>query len=609
MRTARIIATACVLICAASAARAQEPAPIRSKGNDHPRLFLTPQRLKEIRERIKVKDSHHALAFAAMKDRVDNNRHGGGYGFSYRAREAAMMALLSEDAAEAKKYAEAALEAFRQCNPLGGSGLARGMHSLGMGVAYDWCCNLWTDEQRRQAKAKVDAALDAWPKFSHANLGDVRGSNWVAVTRGGELVLLLGAGQEKARAERFKLLKAELILHMQNGFGDLGVSQEGIGYTEYPGAFLLPAVFAAASLGDEEMLKVARTRAWWKMAMYTHTFQPRGRKTFQTGVTSGGTMDQGWSSLQLHLCPKEQLPYFLWWYDRHQGTLYAGGADKRFDPDRAGTVWALAYYPADVQAKDPTGVLPAGVADDHGYYFFRNRWKDGDDVQAGIMADAHHHGHAWDQPEQLALNLLACDTRFIGGPVKGRDDKLYSSLLVDGKYNIKDSTKLVGEKVAFEAGPTGGYAIVGGGALYKALGVQQAQRHLLVDFSPGENRAVLATLDRITSDAQHTYTWQANVRGGKGRAGEEAGRPFFLLTGSRGFLKGWVLHPAGAKVTAGSPLRIEAAGASMEIWVVMLVGAGEPPAAKIAGDGLGSTISILGKTVSFDAAGGRMSCK
>ncbi|MGB2822237.1 MAG: hypothetical protein WBF17_14730 [Phycisphaerae bacterium] len=614
MRKLPMAALVSTLMCAFGPAGARQPSPVRSGDNDHPRLFVSRERLEALRGLIKVEGSHHALAYGAMKDRVDNNRAGAGqsgsYLNSYRAREAAMMALLASDAAVAKEYAAASFDAFSKCSPQSGSGLARGMHSIGMAIAYDWCRSLWTDARRAEAARKMAAALDAWPAFTHANLGDVRGSNWVAVTRGGEMVMLLAAGEEKRRADRFALLKRELGLHIRNGFGSLGISQEGIGYTEYPGAFLLPAVFACASIGDDELIKAARTRAWWTSALYTHTFQSHGRKTLQTGVTSGGTLDQGWSSLTLNLCPSDSLPYYLWWYDRHQGRLAPEPPAEKFDAARAGTVWALLYYPEKLKAKDPTGVCPAGVADDRGYYFFRNRWKDANDIQVSIMADAHHHGHAWDQPEQLAINLLAYDTRFFGGPVKKRDDKLYSTLLVDGKYNVEGSTSMTGRKVAFEAGKTGGYAIVDGGALYEALGVEQARRHLLVDFLPGEGGAVLSTLDRITSARKHAYTWQANLGDSmKSKTGREAGRPYFLLAGRRGFVKGWVLHPADAKVSKGGPLRIETAGANADVWVVMLVASGDPPAAAVSGEGLRSTIEVAGRTVTHDAARDRLVCK
>ncbi len=43
-----------------------------------------------------------------------------------------------------------------------------------------------------------------------------------------------------------------------------------------------------------------------------------------------------------------------------------------------------------------------------------------------------------------------------------------------------------------------------------------------------------------------------------------------------------------------------------DIWVVMLVGQGAPPAAKIEGDGLATVLSVSGRKVRLDAAKDRI---
>jgi hypothetical protein len=301
-------------------------------------------------------------------------------------------------------------------------------------------------------------------------------------------------------------------------------------------------------------------------------------------------------------------------------------ANARFDGHRAGTVWAMLFYPADVTAKDPTGVLPKAAADNHGFYFFRNRWQDENDIQVSIMADTFHPDRGWDQPEQLAINLLGYHTRFIGGPRKNRDQRFYSSLLVDGKFNSKGAEAKSGKSVTFESAVGGGYAIVDGGALYDSLGVDQAQRHMLVAFSkPEKNEAIISTLDNIKSAAKHTYTWQANIGSAdeqkwmadlrppvpvipaddnvKVTASTESGRPVFLLEGrNNGFVKGWVLEPADAKITTGDPLKIETGGSDANIWVVMFVGSGKPPVAQVSGSGMQTIIKIGDRTASFDGS-------
>ncbi|MFW5841586.1 MAG: hypothetical protein ACOCZE_13470 [Planctomycetota bacterium] len=592
---------------------------------EHPRLFVTADRLAKVRQAIAVPGSHHAQAFELLKKRISagtikpyNDER---YGRSYAAREAALCSLLATDLAEKKRYAQQAYSFIEEmysdpkaeAHAYKGKGLARGMMSLGIAIAYDWCYPVWTEQQRRFVEGKMDQALDAWPKFGHVNVSGHYGSNWAAVCRGAELILILARGDETRREGRYKRVKNNLMRHMQTGFGSLGVSQEGVGYIEYPGGFLLPACYAAESIGDDELARKARSIGWSKMAMYTHSFQGRARKFIMSGVAHSSNFNEGWLSLLLHHAGDDHLPYYLWFYDRAMGSKSAMQPEIRFDGERAGTVWALLYYPTDLEPKDPTGVMPKAVADNRGYFFFRNRWKDANDIQTSIMADESHHSHAWDQPENLAINLLALNTRFIGGPGKERGDEKYSSLLVDGKYNVRKSVDMNGKTIDFQASPQGGQAVVDGGELYKALGVEQARRQMLVRFSdPAANVGVLSIFDDIGSEKDHTYTWQANLAEESGSGDIEvststhAGRPAFALSGGNGKVHGWVIHPADAKITSTKdPLRIETSGKDRKIWVVLYVG-DKKPDLLLKGRGLETVVKLGDLTLSYDGQSGRI---
>jgi len=198
--------------------------------------------------------------------------------------------------------------------------------------------------------------------------------------------------------------------------------------------------------------------------------------------------------------------------------------------------------------------------------------------------------------------MIAFGTPLFGGPGKSRDAQLYSRVLVDGKADAgKDSGKN-GKQILAKQRADGGYVIVSGGSTYRDMGLKDLTRHLLVDFSL-EGGAIISTLDRIESGASHRYTWNANLGderseiGPEPTAGEEAGRPYFLLTGDNGWVKGWVLSPAGAKITAADPLQITTEASSTDIWVVMLAGRDKPPGAKITGEGLKSELSADGRVI------------
>jgi len=595
---------------------------------------MTPARVAVIRQQAAVKGSHHQLALAQLKGAVDKAEAGeddeGKYGPGYKAVQLATLSAVAEDPAEKKKYADAAYKTIMGWTQTGSATLGKSMEAKSIALAYDWAYPVWTEEQRKEVRARLEAAAAALEQVTHSNLGADRTSNFVGVIRGAELLARLALGTDLKDA-RVQFLIGELKTHFQNAWGDLGVAQEGGGYTEYPAGFSVPAALALKELGAPALFEEAIKHEHWKLMMYSRSFQPQYNHSIAWGVGHGSNNSEGLASLILAMCPADQLPYYLWFYDRHMGRLAVGEPQHRFDPDRGTAAWALLLYPADVKAKDPTGVFPTAVADKkRGYVFYRNRWQDADDVIGGIFAQHHKDERGWSQPEQLAMGLLGFGSRFMGGCAKNRPVQYSSTLLVDGKYDYKNATDRMGKLVAFEPTKTGVYVIVQGGQMFEQLGAKEAVRHLLVEFLP-DGRALIATLDRLKADKEHTYTWQANVGHIEALAwvpkwapgappvdaadnikissATEAGRPSFLLQGRSGFAKGWAVAPADAALKAADPLQISAKAADADILVVLLLAKGNPPAATIKGDGLNSAVTVAGKTISFDAASGRIVCK
>ncbi len=604
----------------------------------HPRLFLNERRVSEIREAIQSPGTHHAEAYKALKSKVDEENfrlfgateENWNYARSYLAQSAAFLYRITGDS----RYSDLAFRTLKAVHenpgpdgrlPEEGYGLSRATVGLGFAIAYDWCYADWSMSQRRYIRDKITAALDAWPDYHHANFGHERASNWVAVCRGGELILLLSAGQEKERSERYEFLKQELIRHMRNGYDELGISQEGIGYTGYGGIFLLRAIYATESIGDEALAEEAANHAWWKQAMYAGTFGripsshrlDGGRVFLMSGVGGPNINDEGWASLLLHSVPKDKLGYFKWWYDRHIGKKAVPLDDPsvKYDPARSGQVWALIYYPEDVKAQDPTGVFPKMVHGRSGMGYFRNRWQDPSDIVVNFTADQRRHSHAWDQAEATQIGLFAYNTLFIGGPGKERDPDYYSQLLVDGQV---PSTDYTGELKAFESfkrGKDTGYAVLGGGNQYRRLaGITVRRDFFLQDAAFGENSLLMATADQIVSDRTHRYTWNANLGDVEGDWGievtkrEENGVATFVMRGrSTGFVKGWVLAPKGAALTVADPLQIETRAASTDLVVAMAVGHGELPTIDIhQRNRYGVKAEIGDRTIAFDTEQGRL---
>lgn len=599
---------------------------------DHaPRLFATPERIARAREAAEDPSSHHAGAIQAMKDRVAGGAMAYRPGFhqdnfvylwSWRAREAALLYLITEE----QQYADAALaslKALPEDAPVHSNGLTRAQVSMAQAFAYDWAGNGWTQEDRDWVYSEIIRGLDAWPDFSHPNFQHPGGSNWVAVCRGAELVLLLAAGKENGRASRLDRLVSILQTHTTAAYGSLGYSQEGLGYKVFGGAFLYPAALALEeAVGNTTLSQPLRSRTPWRPFMYNVSFAHSSIDQFRrelpiylpTGVSNPDFYEEGLTSLFLEYSRDHvDAPYYRHFYDRVTGVESPLAPEFKFDQHRAGTTWAVLFYDPELESEDPTGVWPAAIEDNRGYAWYRNRWQDENDTLGYLFADTNHHGRAWNSEEALAMSLFSNGTLFFHGPSTGTSTPTnYTSVIVDGERPTNNET---GRRVVFEATFDDAYIIVGGGAAYQAVGLNHIHRHLLVDLAPGrvEGRALLSSLDRFEADQTRTVTWHANLTMPRAHSidlslGSEGGRATFLLRGEGdSYLKGWVMHPANASVSdANGNLAISAEAQQGEIWVAWVTGSGVPPAAEIGGSGMDAWLEVDGRRLAYDSGADRM---
>ena len=588
------------------------------------KLHIDDAELTAIQQQIEITGSHHDQAFKALKWRIDQqdlsvykedvNR----YNRSYLAQELAFASLIAEQETEKKKYARRALEVIKDIynNPAQERlphvdyGLSRAMMQLALALPYNWCREYWADKEIAYVEEKIDQALDSWLTYEHANFRYEKGSNWVAVCRGGELVLLLAAEQKERRKERYDFLVEQLMTHMQNGYGDHGATQEGMGYLEYGGTFLLKAVFASASIGDSTLWHEARKHAWWKLTMYAESFQDHARKFLMTGVAGSSGIDEGWSSLLLNLVSDKELSYYQWFYDRHMGRMAPGTEQEKYDAERAGTIWSILYYPIDSEGVDPTGVFDAGIRDSNGYFFFRNRWRDENDILFSIMADEHHHSHAWDQPEAFAINLMAHNTRYVGGPSKERENNLYSSLLVDGQYNFKGASRLTGKAQDWEISKQQAYVKIDGDTLYSAFGLDKATRHCALKFL-NENEAIICIYDQLEDEEEHAYTWQLNLGDQHPEASIRVSKSenHFKLQSDQGIVDGWIFSNANPEYEFGEsydPTQIHFGGSKAQFTVLLHVHDGNDKVEDPHIDNRTKSINFLGHTISSGQSMGKV---
>lgn len=581
---------------------------------DHPSLLVDRTRMQAIAAAVQVPGSSHAEMFALLKADVDakaasviagGSRTGTNWNYARAAlaTEAGMLYAITGT----QSYATIAYDALAAVHsdpdpggnlPESGVGLRRATVGIGFALAYDLCHDGWTQAQRDHVRGKMILALDAWPLFTHANLNGTLGSNWVSVCRGAEMLLLLAAGEQTARASRLATIRGHLatnVSHLGNG----GWGQEGSHYTPYAGIFFIPAAVADARAGNATLLNAFKAKNPHRIAMYGGMLDA-GMSCTTWGVGGPNFPLTGWTSQLFAAVSPAEMGAYRWFYDRHRGRLSAAPVDKRYDPQQAGRVFALMFYPETTPAVDPATVMPVVMHDDKGGTWFRSRWQDADDVIVNILSDTSFHGEAWDESDAQTIGILGFGSIFSSGPGVSRSANSFSQVVVDGEAGPDGTTGAAGP---VEVLPDGGYAIVRGGGKALKLGLTASERHLRVAMPGSDGVAILSTIDVIESQALHAYAWHLNAGALPSHLVVENGVPTFTLYGpSGGFLKGWVFASAPGTLVHEGPIAYRFTANNARVWVVMALGKGAAPQAAISGSGLASVVTIGGRQVAWDGA-------
>lgn len=283
------------------------------------------------------------------------------------------------------------------------SGALRAGPSVGWyAVAYDLCYDGWDAEFRQ----RVARAIQDYEKGTpHCNLGDLArgkrqhpGSNhWGAEVGGASLALLAIRGDPGVDAKLVEDLldSNEKCIQRQltTGWGDHGWFAEGDG----PGSIssdtaFVPALQAWRTAAGKDFITTQPNGQWmtlkWLMLTqivpnptknnYPHRGTYDHNVWTRRGLSGSGTFAQGFGAIA-----DEFKPALLWMYNRtfKAADDKAGAPCDTVSPYPHRAVLALINWPFGLTEKNPGEVLPRAVEDKAaGYYMFRNRWADADDI-------------------------------------------------------------------------------------------------------------------------------------------------------------------------------------------------------------------------------------
>jgi hypothetical protein len=333
-----------------------------------------------------------------------------------RAQCAAIAHLLDGD----PRHARSGLNAIRILFEQDHSDLGRASDALHAVLVWDWCRSAWTPEERDEiGRWLVKTALS----FEVANKGnpDNPFNNWWGVTHSAAGLCAMAVQGEYSGAEVILTRARERVRSYLTNYGDRGHYYEGTGYGAYSMSQWGPFITAARHADGIDLLEYCPGLHWLPSTVHAMTVIRPARSDSEPPASPPGTgMRISWNDdggqashngdipIMFALAPREQLPALRWFYDRIQGEL----GDRTFAAGWCGLAWSLLYYPSDIPAAVPEGLLPKTVVDNrNGLIIFRNRYRDADDTVFGAYAKAYKggghqhedagswrlmsHGHLW----------------------------------------------------------------------------------------------------------------------------------------------------------------------------------------------------------------------
>ena len=427
---------------ALSAACAQEtpwPAPVPNfkapASGEHPRLLFRKACIAALRDRAKTPEGQAIIKRLRLclnggdgesmptkfgvKGPVDKDGSGplegappGVFTFSHVA-GFGMLYVLTGD----KKYAdlgrecmEKTLEGYRDRDQRysfkAPYGALRAGPSLGWtALGYDLCYDGWDDAYR----GKVAEAIQSYNEGKWLSLEELArgarqhpGSNHWGMEVGGAAMALLtimndpGVDMKKI-GPLLETSQKAMIRNMTEGFGDGGFFAEGDGTGSMSSHIVfLSALQAWKTAAGKDFYTPRPNAQWMALKWFFLTVPKNGQMDFpkrgaydhniwaREGISGGCYFGIGFG-----VATAEQRPAILWFYN-HSGLKQID--EKQGTPFDTSTPYphlaivSFVNWPLGIEEKSPGGVIPHAYRDTKwGFYAWRNRWQDPDDIVISIL--------------------------------------------------------------------------------------------------------------------------------------------------------------------------------------------------------------------------------
>ncbi|CAF4266337.1 unnamed protein product, partial [Rotaria magnacalcarata] len=383
------------------------------------RIVLTPIHLDFIREKIN-QSGHAQEVFKALIKSIYTYQPDNSFNYCWPARDAALLYAITRDI-NYVHIAYSALNANRINYTIYDQSAVKlrfSLSTMARSQAFDWAYDAFTMQQGQklindfQYAASIFTLHLTQVKYDHSRNSNDKASNWMGIVKSSELILHLTLygeeGYPNDQAERRILfLLHELKLHLEHSYGPSGYMQEGLSYLAYTLPIIGPAVYLAKSMGISILDDAWFRPDWYNLAVHIISLRSR-RNSLQFGVSDSAYSYNGFLPFIFNSTNDRNIKAALkWFYDRTMGINSTSPAYDGKDKSAA-----LLYYPCEIVAQHPSVAFPRStlmISDNvDGFYGFRNRYRDQNDVLIGLMNRNRRHA-GWNANETFALSIMSHD--------------------------------------------------------------------------------------------------------------------------------------------------------------------------------------------------------
>jgi hypothetical protein len=575
---------------------------------EHPRLAFRQQQLPALREKAKTPEGRAILA--QLKKTLKTPIYYEAYvpNGGYHAAGYCLLSVLNQDAEATETAWQLVDNSIKRPGP---RFLEQAPIVAGVALAYDLCYQNWSQERLKTVSRWLVAQSNRLIRGDSPQRGwnSSPWSNWYARAKGAAgLAALATLDEPQAFFSKptdirrlCKIAERNIQRYLTSAVGNRGFGTEGDHYTTEPWVLsILPFLQAYRNVMGQDL--VTGSSAAWFLPQYLMRIIPArdGELPIPAYGRHRHYAGESLFALGLGTVPQPFLPGVMGFFNRYLGMQGDRTFGIRSPHDAA---FVLGAYQTDVVPKNPADVFSRVLVDDQkGFYLFRNRWQDGDDMLASIYLKQEPLGGSWSFPDVGSFRIWGLGGHWANpGPSQGVSDNENVVVLPETRpWNSSQPT--------FFLSSANGSGIVS----LRTDNIVRRNSHppvgigllrsLAVDYSgasgaPGLFVVVDKFLASVDAPDLQNKTWVMHAEG-KVTLDQQS---FTIQSANGATMKGTFIAPSQVKLTfkkEGKGGKIQATGGN-DFFVVMTVQKGNPPAVKVSGTGLDAIVRVGGQTLNF----------